>query len=759
MFIRPGGRLAEMLANRADLLRGFEIDAEELQAHRNDVAMNHPAMDAEEREALAVYTTLFHPNSAGNQAVLAEVSHIDGAALHHIRAMNAQLRDSAQTREAVLAATHDATATIAAAISEGHAAHAERVVSANAEKHDVLARGIQTFANRAAEQTERLITVCKAAHEGAIRAWDDQATLHFVAEQRDSYRDVKFTGTIDQVRGAVEALAQERREADALAVTAAAEASNARRDAEAQAAATATVRWQHDVAARVSLANLADSRAEARERHAAQRTLIYRWIQIVILLAILGALCATKARAQGRDSLVIQLQSGGSLLGTAGGILKLNCATATYTNHVWTCAAGGGGGATIPSITNLIKGDGAGNGADSGIAPGNVVVTTGTYLNPAWITGLAAAKVSGLATVATTGVYSDLTGKPTIPTVTGGTCTNQAATAISGSAVPTCTTITSAYVDSSIAPTASPALTTPTVATSEALTNSALGTTPAGGYSLTNATAAAAGAQQVSPPLTWTGQGWKTTATAASQSVAYSAYVLPVQGTTNPSGLWNLQASVNGAAAVTVLQVDSAGNVIVPTSLGVSNSNNNQIFDNSGGTAWAFSGNTNPGLNLKSGAMVSFSSNGSYSGTKDVFLTRNAAATIQHGNADAAAPVAQTIRMQGVVAGTSNTAGVTATIKGSAGTGTGAGGDLVFQIARAGTTGTAQNAYTTGFTVSGTSGAPVLPSVTFANLAVAPTVGTMVYCTDCVSGTFDATAAGSGTGTPVTYQNGNWKVK
>ena len=51
-----------------------------------------------------------------------------------------------------------------------------------------------------------------------------------------------------------------------------------------------------------------------------------------------------------------------------------------------------------------------------------------------------------------------------LPTVTGGTCTNQVATAISGSAVPTCTTVTSAYVDSSIAPTSSPTLTTPKIA-------------------------------------------------------------------------------------------------------------------------------------------------------------------------------------------------------------------------------------------------------------------------------------------------------
>jgi hypothetical protein len=39
---------------------------------------------------------------------------------------------------------------------------------------------------------------------------------------------------------------------------------------------------------------------------------------------------------------------------------------------------GGGGGATIPSTTNLINGDGAGNGADSGIVPANVATLSGT---------------------------------------------------------------------------------------------------------------------------------------------------------------------------------------------------------------------------------------------------------------------------------------------------------------------------------------------------------------------------------------------
>jgi hypothetical protein len=53
------------------------------------------------------------------------------------------------------------------------------------------------------------------------------------------------------------------------------------------------------------------------------------------------------------------------------------------------------------------------------------------------------------------------------PTAAGtGSCTNQVVTGLNAGAAPTCTTVTSAYVDSSIAPTASPALTgTPTAPT------------------------------------------------------------------------------------------------------------------------------------------------------------------------------------------------------------------------------------------------------------------------------------------------------
>lgn len=88
----------------------------------------------------------------------------------------------------------------------------------------------------------------------------------------------------------------------------------------------------------------------------------------------------------------------------------------------------------------------------------------------------------------------------------------------------------------------------------------ALGTTSAPGISLTNSTAAAAGAQQVSPSWVLEGQGWKTTATAASQSVKFRGNVLPVQGAANPTGNFLIQSDINNTGSWTTnFQVTSAG--------------------------------------------------------------------------------------------------------------------------------------------------------------------------------------------------------
>ena len=79
------------------------------------------------------------------------------------------------------------------------------------------------------------------------------------------------------------------------------------------------------------------------------------------------------------------------------------------------------------------------------------------------------------------------------------------------------------------------------------------------GIVLANNTAAAAGAQQISPGLRFRASGWKTTATAASQSIDFRADVLPVQGTTATTGWWQLYSSINGGAYLKNFRVFSDG--------------------------------------------------------------------------------------------------------------------------------------------------------------------------------------------------------
>lgn len=145
----------------------------------------------------------------------------------------------------------------------------------------------------------------------------------------------------------------------------------------------------------------------------------------------------------------------------------------------------------------------------------------GSYSNPAWITSLAWNKITGTpTTLAGYGITARLlTGTNTFtgPVVDVGTTTNTFTFQVPSIAV-----------------------------------------TPNYSFGLQNPTAAAAGAQQYSPMLWWEGQGWRTNATAESQSVRFGAYVLPVQGAANPSGLWNLAYSINGAAIATGMSWNSA---------------------------------------------------------------------------------------------------------------------------------------------------------------------------------------------------------
>lgn len=112
------------------------------------------------------------------------------------------------------------------------------------------------------------------------------------------------------------------------------------------------------------------------------------------------------------------------------------------------------------------------------------------------------------------------------------------------------------------------------------------------------------------------------------------------------------------------------------------------------------------------------------------------------GAADAASAVAQSFSAQSVVAGTSNIAGANWTFKGSIGTGTGAGGQMIFQTAPAGSSSSAQNALATALTLTA-------PAV---NMQPSAVIGNQALATTATDGfLYIPTCAGPPTGVPTTF--------
>lgn len=241
-----------------------------------------------------------------------------------------------------------------------------------------------------------------------------------------------------------------------------------------------------------------------------------------------------------------------------------------------------------------------------------------------------------------------------------------------------------------------------------------------------NANVASAGNQQPSCALL-SGQGWKTTATAASQKVDWQICNEPIQGTTSPTGTLNLLAQVNGGGYTSLLSLLNGGSA-----------NADELFLNFNGTNQAPAiaiGSSNTGFYANQSGQLTFTANnGNYvtlgngggvilaanvsftwtnqvatgaagsTGTADTWITRGGAATIKLGQADAASPIAQTFVVQNVVVGTSNTAGANWTLAGSLSTGSGVSGDIIFQTGGTGAISTAQNAETAALTIKGATG-------------------------------------------------------
>lgn len=86
-----------------------------------------------------------------------------------------------------------------------------------------------------------------------------------------------------------------------------------------------------------------------------------------------------------------------------------------------------------------------------------------------------------------------------------------------------------------------------------------VGTAQTSAMFLKNGTAAGAGAQQYSPMFEIEGQGWKTNATAGSQSVKWGIQNRPIQGTANPDTDLVFWQNINGAGWAETWKLGSFG--------------------------------------------------------------------------------------------------------------------------------------------------------------------------------------------------------
>lgn len=159
-----------------------------------------------------------------------------------------------------------------------------------------------------------------------------------------------------------------------------------------------------------------------------------------------------------------------------------------------------------------------------------------------------------------------------------------------------------------------------------------------------------------------------------------------------------------------------------------------------------------------SSGVVAWASTDNAAGTSDLTLRRAAAANLAFGAADAALPVAQTLSVQNVVTGTSNTAGAAWTDDCSRGTGTGLGGRRVWRTAPAGSTGSTQNALVEACAIE-SSGTFKLKTIAFSALPTAVANGEMFFCSDgAVTSVTDNTLTSGGSGALAIRINGAWRA-
>jgi len=111
----------------------------------------------------------------------------------------------------------------------------------------------------------------------------------------------------------------------------------------------------------------------------------------------------------------------------------------------------------------------------------------------------------------------------------------------------------------------------------QTITRDAIGVTSTDGLILINNTAAAAAAQQWSPRLRFTGRGWKTNATAASQTVDWIIETVPVEGAANPTVDLTFSSQVNAGGYTSRMRLISTGEMALTGPLTVTGTGANTM--------------------------------------------------------------------------------------------------------------------------------------------------------------------------------------
>jgi hypothetical protein len=246
-----------------------------------------------------------------------------------------------------------------------------------------------------------------------------------------------------------------------------------------------------------------------------------------------------------------------------------------------------------------------------------------------------------------------------------------------------------------------------------------------------------------------------------SSTAGYTSLLLnPTESSTGSGSKLLIEGKIGaGSDVFTVDNTGAAALTSYTTSAATDSGMNGSLFiggtTRAGAAVYLYRGTDNANVELFNNGSFGWSP-GSNPGTgADLFLTRKAAATLQQGAADAAAPVAQTFGPQRVLAGTTNTAGANWTFNPSIGTGTGVTGNIVFNYAPHDTahavttfTGSA-SPYTIGFTAGNITTYPIGTVMTVAGCTTATLNGSYTV-TASSSGSVTATTSATGTGSPTT---------